>query len=173
MCDAQNCKNAALLGFLLSLKTAFLLCSMKISEKVTVTMTNGCGNKRRVGDVVLDKQATPRSETGCEKQLSTYSRHYLSHSLIFLTPIFLTLIVLLVNFLIITFLTYETCCEKQLSTYSRHNLSHSHISYSLIFLTLSSPSLSSISLSYFSLSYFTILYFSLSYILLSYFSFSH
>ena len=51
--------------------------------KSSLTRMNGCcGNKRRVGDVVLDKQAgTPRSETGCEKQLSTYS-----------LPIFLTLI---------------------------------------------------------------------------------
>ena len=44
-----------------------------------------------VGDVVLDNQATPRSQTGCEKQLSTYSRH-LSHlhiyNLIFRTFIF-------------------------------------------------------------------------------------
>ena len=54
--------------------------------KSFLTRMNGCcGNKRRVGDVVLDKPAaTPRSETGCEKQLSTYS---LSHSHVILSHI--------------------------------------------------------------------------------------
>ena len=72
-------------------------------DMVVLWMNDSSGNKRRVGDVVLvvqlvlvgdvvlDNQATPRSQTGCEKQLSTYSRH-LSHlhiyNLIFRTFIF-------------------------------------------------------------------------------------
>ena len=72
-------------------------------DMVVLWMNDSSLNKRRVGDVVLvvqlvlvgdvvlDNQATPRSQTGCEKQLSTYSRH-LSHlhiyNLIFRTFIF-------------------------------------------------------------------------------------
>ena len=84
---------------------------------------NVCGIKRRrVGDVVPDKQAaTPRSETGCENQLSTYSRHLshfcLSSSFSHFPPS---------DFPLSYFPPRsETACEKQPSTYSSHpDLSH-------------------------------------------------